>query len=62
MDHFVPWDGKTVYDRPQDNVIDREEDLTSKEASTMAFGKLYQKPEFFLWQITAVHKLLQTLP
>ena len=62
MYHFVAWDGKTVYDSPNDIVIDREKDLTSGQASKMAFDKLYPNTEFFSWQITAVYRLLQTVP
>ena len=62
MYHFVAWDGKTVYDSPNDIVIDREKDLTSGQVSKMAFGKLYPKTEFFSWQITAVYRLSQTVP
>ena len=58
MIHFVAWDGEKVYDKPYDIIIDREKDLATKKASTLAFGKLYPKTEFFSWQITAVYQLV----
>ena len=62
MFHFVAWDGEVVYDKPYDNIIDREIDLASKEASTMAFGRLYPKTEFISWQITSVYSVVHTQP
>ena len=59
MFHFVAWDGEMVYDKPYNNIIDRQKDLASKEASKTAFGKLDPKTEFLSWQITAVYKLVQ---
>ena len=59
MFHFVAWDGEMVYDTPYNNIIDRQKDLASKEASKMVFGKLYPKTEFLSWQITAVYELVQ---
>ena len=58
MIHFVAWDGEKVYDKPNDLIINREKDLASKKASTLAFGKLYPKTEFFSWQITSVYQLV----
>ena len=61
MFHFVAWDGERVYDKPYDMIIDREKDLATKKASTLAFGKLYPKTEFVSWQITAVYQLVSLL-
>ena len=54
MSHFVAWDGKVVYDKPQNCWVNS----TSNRADPkLVFGKLYPKNLFSGYQITKVFML-----
>jgi hypothetical protein len=54
----VGWDGSVIYDRPFTSKVNNTRDRTNREASKMAFAKLYPKAEFSSWQITSVFELV----
>ena len=59
MSHFVAFDGECIHDRPYISKVNSTYDRTNPEKSKLAFGKLFPKTEFTLWQITSVYRLCQ---
>jgi len=55
--HFVAWDGSTVFDRPKSAKVNRTSDRSSKKSCNAVFERLYPKNRFLLWQITNVYEL-----
>jgi len=55
--HFVAWDGSTVFDRPKNAEVNRTSDRSSKKSCNAVFERLYPKNQFLSWQITNVYEL-----
>ena len=55
--HFVAWDGSTVFDRPKNAEVNRTSDRSSKKSCNAVFDWLYPKNQFLSWQITNVYEL-----
>ena len=55
--HFVAWDGSTVFDRPKNAKVNRTSDRSSKKSCNAVCERLYPKNQFLTWQITNVYEL-----
>ena len=56
--HFVAWDGSTVFDRPKNAGVNKTSDRATKKSCDAVFERLYPKKQFLSWQITNVYELL----
>ena len=59
VSHFVAWDGKIIWYRPDYVKVNTTSDRATVEGSNDVFKKLYHKKRFLSWQITNVFQLLR---